>query len=98
MKIISLLIVVFQATNVFAQEAFKEPVMILVEKGSFEMGGNTGEKNERPVHEVKLHSYYIGKYEVTQDLWRHVMKTMPATFAGCGECPVEQVNGKQINL
>ena len=29
--------------------------------------------NESPVHSVTLSSYYIGKYEVTQQLWEYVM-------------------------
>ncbi len=38
--------------------------MVLVEGGTFKMGSYDF-KNERPVHEVRLKSFYIGKYEVT---------------------------------
>ncbi len=39
--------------------------MILVEGGSFEMGNPAGDGDEKIVHTVTLSSYYIDKYEVT---------------------------------
>lgn len=39
--------------------------MVLVEGGTFMMGSNDGNANEKPVHQVTLNNYYIGKYEVT---------------------------------
>lgn len=47
---------------------FLDPAdMILVQGGAFQMGNayEGGEENERPVHEVALSSFYIGKHEVT---------------------------------
>jgi formylglycine-generating enzyme required for sulfatase activity len=41
------------------------PGMVFVEGGPFKMGSNDGEANEKPVHEVYLSHFYIGKYEVT---------------------------------
>ena len=41
------------------------PPITFVEGGVFSMGGNDGEENEKPVHQVSLSSYWIGKYEVT---------------------------------
>ena len=38
---------------------------VLVPEGSFTMGSTDGEANERPIHQVYLDSYYIGKYEVS---------------------------------
>jgi len=38
--------------------------LILVEGGTFQMGSNKND-NEKPIHEVKLDSFYIGKYPVT---------------------------------
>ena len=43
--------------------------MVYVEGGSFAMGSNYGEENEKPVHSVTVSSFYIGKYEVTQKEW-----------------------------
>ena len=54
--------------------------MVYVEGGTFRMGGTEeqGEDawvGEKPVHSVTLSDYYIGKYEVTQGLWKAVMGT-----------------------
>lgn len=47
--------------------------MVWVEGGTFEMGSNTGEADERPVHNVTLDGYWIAETEVTQGLWMAVM-------------------------
>ena len=57
--------------------------MVFVKGGTFLMGAQsaTSEPNydkdaeidESPVHSVTLSNYYIGKYEVTQQLWEYVM-------------------------
>ena len=52
--------------------------LIYVEGGTFTMGatseqGSDANSNETPTHQVTLSSYYIGKYEVTQQLWEYVM-------------------------
>lgn len=55
--------------------------MIRVEGGTFKMGADTigdnkdseAERDESPVHNVTLDSYYIGETEVTQALWKVVM-------------------------
>lgn len=39
--------------------------MVYVEGGTFQMGSNDGEDNERPIREVSLSNYYIDKHEVT---------------------------------
>lgn len=54
--------------------------MVYVEGGTFMMGGtkeqgSDAESDEKPIHSVKLSSFYIGKYEVTQGLWNAVMET-----------------------
>mgnify|MGYP004555819895 CR=1 FL=1 len=46
--------------------------MILVEGGTFKMGSEDGEKDEQPVHDVTLSDYYIGEFEVTNELWNAV--------------------------
>jgi len=43
-----------------------EPGMVLIPSGTFEMGSEDGDSDERPVHEVRLtYDYWMGKYEVT---------------------------------
>ncbi|HOG65289.1 MAG TPA: SUMF1/EgtB/PvdO family nonheme iron enzyme, partial [Spirochaetota bacterium] len=50
--------------------------MVLVPGGTFRMGNvradNEGSDSERPVHQVTLSPYWIGKYEVTYPLWVRV--------------------------
>ncbi len=46
--------------------------LMLVPAGAFKMGDNfgDGEERERPVHQVELDAFYIGKTEVTNGQWR----------------------------
>lgn len=53
-----------------------------VEGGVFTMGGSNKQDEmtkaeELPAHQVTLSSYYIGRYEVTRDLWKVIMGTDP---------------------
>ncbi len=73
-----------------------EPEMVFVEGGTFEMGSNFGEADEKPIHKVTLSSFNIGKYEITQAQWKAVMGNNPSYFKDCQECPVEQVSWKEI--
>jgi formylglycine-generating enzyme required for sulfatase activity len=71
-----------------------EPEMVFVKGGTFMMGSSSGEDDERPVHQVTLSDFSIGKYEVTQAQWRAVMGNNPSEFKGCDACPVETVTWK----
>ncbi len=42
-----------------------EPAMVFVKGGTFQMGSNDGKSIEKPVHQVLLSHYSIGKYEIT---------------------------------
>lgn len=69
--------------------------MVRVEGGTFRMGatseqGGDAERDEKPVHSVKLNTFYIGKTEVTQALWQAVMGSNPSHFKGA-DLPVENV-------
>jgi len=39
--------------------------IVFVKGGTFDMGSNDGELDEKPIHEVTISDFYIGKYEVT---------------------------------
>ena len=70
--------------------------MVKVEAGTFMMGATSEMGNpyswEKPVHQVTLtHDYYMGKYEVTQALWKTVMGSNPSKFKG-DNLPVEKVS------
>ena len=51
--------------NTNAQTTTPKPVMIAIAGGTFTMGSNSGESNEKPIHSVTVNSFSIGKYEVT---------------------------------
>ena len=67
-----------------------------VEGGTFRMGATSEQEaddwdREKPVHSVTLSSYYIGKTEVTLELWEAVMGLNPNFFEGTN-LPVESVS------
>ena len=69
------------------------PELVELPAGSFDMGANSSEANEMPVHRVSVKTFAIGKTEVTQAQWQALMVTNPSNFSGCGDtCPVEQVS------
>ena len=51
-----------------------EPEMILVQGGTFTMGNNEKGYIEKPAHQVTVHDYYIGKYEITVADFRKFIK------------------------
>jgi len=58
--------IVLSYTHGFAQNGrFKEPIMVKVDGGTFMMGSNTIDNDERPAHKVTVDDFSIGKYEVT---------------------------------
>lgn len=67
--------------------------MVYVSGGTFMMGAddNDAYSDEKPVNSVTLSSFQIGKYEVTQRLWKAVMGTNPSGFEG-DNLPVENVS------
>ena len=88
-----------------AERDFKEVLpngvsfeMVFVEGGAFRMGSK--EKTvwrEAPIHGVKLDSFYIGKFPVTQALWKTVMKDNPSFFNGDTR-PVESVSWEDVQV
>ena len=66
--------------------------MIGVEPGSFMMGSENGNDNEKPVHRVTLtQPYYLGETEVTQARWRAVKGNNPSDYQG-DDRPVKNVS------
>ena len=74
--------------------------MVRVEGGSFTMGCTREQErcrgNEKPAHQVEVHSFEISKYEVTQEVWAAVMGENPSHFDNCPQCPVEQVSWEDV--
>ncbi len=66
--------------------------VVFVEGGEFLMGDDESEyDSEKPAHQVKVSSFYMGKYQVTQELWESVMGNNPSRFKG-EKRPVENVS------
>ncbi|MEM9985596.1 MAG: formylglycine-generating enzyme family protein, partial [Bacteroidota bacterium] len=65
--------------------------LILIDSGSFKMGSDSGESDEKPIYRVSLSSFQLGKTEVTQELWQAVMGSNPSYFKG-DRRPVENVS------
>jgi formylglycine-generating enzyme required for sulfatase activity len=68
---------------------------VFVKGGCYRMGDTFGDgyANERPVHEVCVDDYYIGKFKVTQEQWEKVMGNNPSFFRDSGgDSPVENVS------
>lgn len=77
------------------KSTFPKIEIIAVQGGIFQMGSNKGERDEKPVHSVTVSDFKIGKYEITQKIWKAVMKTNPSYFKG-DSLPVEQVSWNKI--
>ena len=74
-----------------------ESKMVRVEGGSFAMGCHDEKDTscyywEKPEHEVKVNTFYMNKYVVTQRDWEAVVGTKPWFSKDCADCPVEAVS------
>ena len=79
------------ATNQQMKSALTDEIeMIFVEGGTFWMVNSLNLDRKEPV-QVTLESFYIGKYLVTQTLWKAVMDKNPSFFKG-DNLPVERVS------
>jgi formylglycine-generating enzyme required for sulfatase activity len=54
------------------------------------------EKNMVYIQKEGGKSFYISKYEVTQELWKRMMTYNPSKHGNCDDCPVEQVTWKDV--
>ena len=73
------------AVSVSPAPLIKDPTtgmeMVYVKGGCYQMGDifddPDGGPEERPVHEVCIDDFYMGKYEVTQGQWKSIMGNNP---------------------
>jgi len=63
---------------------------VYIPGGSFQMG-STEYDDEKPLHQVTIKPFYLGKYPVTQAQWQAVMGNNPSRFKGENR-PVEKVS------
>lgn len=71
--------------------------MVRVEGGTFTMGatpeqGANADSRAKPAHSVTLSSFYIGKYEVTQEEWRAVMGKNSTNLYKDSKLPAVSIN------
>lgn len=71
-----------------------EKDMIKINGGSFILGCDDEDcpKDARPSKKTNVNSFYISKFEVTQEIYADVMGKNPSENNGCGQCPVENVS------
>lgn len=67
---------------------------VLIEGGSFMMGSPESEPwrgSDETQHQVSVSSFYMSRYEVTQELYEQVMGSNPSNFHGA-RLPVENIS------
>ena len=74
-----------------------EPEMVFVEGGTFYMGSNLRDIDEKPIHAVTLDSYSIGKYEVTQAQWKAVMGNYATDHEACDKFPTNYARSQDVS-
>jgi formylglycine-generating enzyme required for sulfatase activity len=80
--------------------------LVFVKGGCYRMGdlwddgvsGDGDGAQERPVHEVCVDDFYMGKFEVTQGQWKALMGSNPVTDSNCNEdrCAVDNVGWSDV--
>jgi formylglycine-generating enzyme required for sulfatase activity len=55
-------------------EFFNHTILVYIPAGHFKMGSANGKQDEKPVHDVYLDGYWIGKYEVTVGQYRNFLE------------------------
>jgi len=88
---------------------FRDPVtgmeFVLVPGGCYQMGCGSGQsacdKNEKPVHEVCVDGFWMGRTEVTQKQWEKIMDDNPSLntswFKNTDNYPVENFSWYDIS-
>lgn len=71
--------------------------MVLIQGGTFKMGNDGSYSNDdKPAHDVTLSSYYISKYQVTQNDWQKVMGYNPSFFTKKGFISDEDIGLRPV--
>ncbi|WP_293741591.1 SUMF1/EgtB/PvdO family nonheme iron enzyme [uncultured Pedobacter sp.] len=79
-KLIAAALIIYPCTQILAQttnDSYTQSIngtklkfdMQAIPAGKFKMGSKTGKPDEQPVHEVKLDAFWMGKHEVTWDIF-----------------------------
>lgn len=98
------MVVFLLPATIYAAEpakAWSEPVtsmdFLWVPGGCFQMGDTFGDSNpdEKPVHEVCVDGFWLGKFTVTQRQWTQVMGANPSKPPRGGDYPVDSVTWQE---
>lgn len=65
--------------------------MVMIAGGQFEMGSDSGEADESPVHKVWVDTFLMDRYEVTQEQYTKLIQGNPSHFKG-DKNPVDQMS------
>ena len=93
-----------ESSALTAGEIWKEPVtgmeFVWVPGGCYEMGCGSWTsdcyRDEKPVHEVCVDGFWMGKTEVTQGQWKQIMGDNPAKFQKGDNYPFENAIWAEI--
>jgi len=80
---------------------YRDPItgieFVLIRGGCFQMGDDDGDRDEKPVHEVCVDNFYIGRYVVTQGQWKTVKGKNPSKNKNSDMDPVEDVSWNDVD-
>lgn len=74
------------------------PNMVYVEGGTFTREWKDEFTERKYTHQVKVSSFQIARFEVTQGEWKAIMGSNPSKNKGCDKCPVENVSWEQVQV
>ena len=76
-----------------ATPAINEPEMVTVPAGTFAMGSND-DPTEKPIHQVRIKSFALGKYPITVREWNQCVAAQACTSKATGsdDAPVTNVS------
>ena len=94
----SILVVPETSNNNKEIDLVQEIEFVFIKGGKFQMGDTfgDGDRNEKPVREIYVEDFYLGKYEVTQGEWEMVMGYNPSWFKKGRNYPVDNVSWDEI--
>jgi serine/threonine protein kinase/formylglycine-generating enzyme required for sulfatase activity len=75
-----------------------ESLMTKIPGGEFRLGcdGDNCSNDAKPSVKINVESFYISKYEVTQEIYADITGKNPSEHKPCGQCPVENVSYNDV--
>jgi formylglycine-generating enzyme required for sulfatase activity len=85
-------------TGEFFRDSYLRMEFIFIKGGMFEMGDvfGDGNKNERPVHQVHVDDFWIGKFLVTQEQWKRIIGDLPFVHNDGNNYPVQGITWSSV--